>query len=57
MNTFWKNDKLMFGVRVTGETNSYIVTISFDHILDKIQRKIHDNKNLLEFKCIYDALI
>lgn len=57
MNTFWKNDKLMFGVRVTGETNSYVVTISFDHILDKIQRKIHDNKNLLEFKCIYDALI
>ena len=57
MNTFWKNDKLTFGVKVTGETNSYVVTISFDHILDKIQRKIHDNKNLLEFKCIYDALI
>lgn len=57
MNTFWKNDKLTFGVKVAGESGDYIVTISFDHILDKIQRKIHDNKQLLEFKCIYDALI
>ena len=57
MNTFWKNDKLTFGVKVTGESGDYVVTISFERILDKIQRKIHDNKQLLEFKCIYDALI
>lgn len=57
MNTFWKEDKLTFGVKVEGETNTYIVTISFKDILPKIQRKIHDNKQLLEFKCIYDALI
>lgn len=57
MNTFWKEDKLTFGVKVEGETNNYIVTISFNDILPKIQRKIHENKKLLEFKCIYDALI
>ena len=57
MNNFWKNDELTFGVKVVGETNEYVVTISFKDILNKIQRKIHDNKQLLEFKCIYDALI
>ena len=57
MNNFWKNDELTFGVKVVGETNEYVVTISFKDILNKIQRKIHDNKELLEFKCIYDALI
>ena len=57
MDTFWKQDKLSFGIKVAGETNTYIVTISFKNILPKIQRKIKDNDNLLEFKCIYDALI
>lgn len=57
MNSFWKDDKLIFGIKVVGETNEYVVTISFSNILDKIQRKIRDNKELLEFKCIYDALI
>ena len=57
MNTFWKEDKLTFDVKVKGKTGDYIVTISFKDILLKIQRKIHDNKQLLEFRCIYDALI
>lgn len=57
MNTFWKEDTLNFGVRVKGETGEYTVSISFKDILPKIERKIKDNKNLLQIRCIYDALI
>lgn len=57
MNTFWKEDMLEFGIKVQGETNNYIVTVLFEHILPEIKREIHANKNKLEFKCILRALI
>lgn len=57
MNTFWKEDKLIFSIPVKGETSSYEVLISITDILPRIQQKIRQNKNLLEIKCIYDALI
>lgn len=56
MNTFWKQDKLNFGVRVHGETNNYVVTIRFDNILKELQREIKDNKGKLEFRLIIRAL-
>lgn len=57
MNTFWKQDVLTFTVPTEGETDVYPVTISFDNILSKIRQKVKQNKNLLEIRCIYDALI
>ena len=57
MDTFWKKDQLQFKIKVEGETDTYFVTIEFNNILEKIQRRIKDNKNKLEIKCIYDSLL
>lgn len=57
MDTFWKKDILIFKIKVKGETDTYFVTVEFTHILDKIARRIKDNHNKLEIKCIYDSLL
>ena len=57
MDTFWKKDTLNFGVKVQGETDSYTVSVSFEKVLDRIQQKVKDNKNLLELKFIYKSLV
>ena len=57
MDTFWKKDILIFKIKVEGETDTYFVTVEFTHILDKIARRIKDNHNKLEIKCIYDSLL
>lgn len=57
MNTFWKNDVLNFGIKVRGETDSYIVTVEFSNILNRIKNNILKNKNKLVIKNIYDALV
>jgi len=57
MDAFWKGDILDFGVRVQGETNNYIVQITFENILDELQREVKANNNKLEFKCVLRALI
>ena len=56
MDLFWKKDILQFGIRIQGETNTYIVDIEFSNVLPKIQRNIERDKNKLEINCIYDAL-
>ena len=56
MNTFWKEDILKFGVKVEGETNNYIVTIEFNHILDRIRSKVNQNNNNLTPEIVYKAL-
>ena len=57
MDSFWKTDKLSFGINVKGETGNYIVTVEFSHILPRIQQAVKANKNLFEKKNIYDALV
>lgn len=57
MNTFWKEDKLKFGVKVQGETNTYTVKILFNNILDRIKTKVQQNNNLLTYNLIYRALV
>ena len=56
MNAFFKDDKLIVGINVNGETNDYIVTIRFDGALRAISDEIKRNNNKLEFKCILIAL-
>lgn len=57
MDTFWKKDILSFQVKVEGETDEYLVTVELKDILSKIQRRVQNNHNKLEIKCIYDSLI
>ena len=56
MNAFFKGDMLEFGIRVKGETDNYVVTILFEHILDELKKQIRQNKGKLEFRCILQAL-
>ena len=57
MDAFWKGDILEFGIKVQGETNNYVVTITFEHILDELQREVKVNNNKLEFKCVLRSLL
>jgi len=57
MNAFWKGDILEFGINVHGETDDYVVTVIFEHILDEIRQQIKMNNMKLEFKCILKALV
>ena len=57
MNAFFKGDILEFGVKVQGETDDYIVTITFEGILKELQREVKGNNNRLNFKCVLRALM
>ena len=57
MNTFWKEDLLEFGIKVQGETDNYVVTVTFEKVLERLRREIEQNNNKLEFKNVLRALI
>lgn len=57
MNAFFKGDILNFGVKVQGETNNYVVIVTFEGILKHLRDEIVRNKNKLEFKCVVRALM
>ena len=44
-------------IPVTGETDNYLVTISFGSVLDEIQREVKKNNDKLELKSILRALM
>lgn len=57
MNEFFKRDILNFDVKVTGETDSYLVSLSFSGVLKEIQRELNRNNEQLNFKIIVRSLI
>lgn len=57
MDAFFKGDILEFGIRVHGETDDYVVTITFEGILKELQREVKGNNNVLNFKCVLRALM
>ena len=57
MDSFWKGDILDFKINVKGETDDYVVSITFESILDELQREVRANDNKLEFKCVLRALL
>ena len=42
MDAFFKGDILEFGIRVHGETDDYVVTVTFEGILKELQREVGD---------------
>lgn len=56
MNSFFKKDILTVGIRVTGETDEYIVKLKFGGILDEIKQNIKRNNNILDFRTIVTSL-
>ena len=57
MNALFKGNLLSFKVPVHGETNNYTVEILFEGIIDDIKHEIKANKDKLEYKCVYRAII
>lgn len=56
MNTFFKQDTLEVKIPVTGETDSYTVTVRMEGVCTEIAKNIKSNHNVLEFKTILQAL-
>lgn len=57
MDAFFKGDVLDFGIKVHGETDDYVVQITFDGVLSELRREVQANNNKLEFKCVLRALL
>ena len=57
MDAFFKGDILEFGIKVHGETDDYVVTVTFEGILKELQREVKGNNNVLNFKCVLRALM
>jgi len=57
MDAFWKGDILEFGVKVHGETDDYVVTVTFEDILRNLREEVKSNKDKLEFKCVLRSLL
>lgn len=56
MNKLFKEDILEVAIPVTGETDSYTVSIRMEGIVAEIARNIKNNKNKLEFRTIVQSL-
>lgn len=57
MDAFWKGDILEFDVKVHGETDDYVVTVTFEDILRNLREEVKSNKDKLEFKCVLRSLL
>ena len=57
MNAFFKGDYLEFGVPVHGETDDYMVTVTFERILPRLQQEVKSDKNRLSEKAVLRALL
>ena len=57
MNKVFKDDVLDFSIKVNGETDDYLVRLSFSGVVDKLKDEIAKNNGKLEFKCVVKALI
>ena len=57
MNRLFKGNLLSFKVPVHGETNNYTVEVLFEGIIDDIKKEIKSNKDKLEYKCVYRAIV
>lgn len=56
-NALFKSDLLPFSVPVQGETKTYNVEVFFKHVCQEVKKQVKSNNNLLEYKCLYRAII
>ena len=57
MDKFFKDNILDVGINVRGETNNYVVRISFGDVLDNIHTQLARNNDELNLRCITRALV
>lgn len=56
-NQFFKDNIMTVNLDVVGETNEYVVTISFGGALDEIHRELKKANNILNLKVVIRALL
>lgn len=57
MDEFFKKDILSISIEVKGETDNYLVKISYGGVLDALQQEIKRNNGQLELRNIIKALV
>lgn len=57
MNKFFQENILDVDIKVRGETDDYIVRISFGGVLDEIHKQIESNNGALNLRCVIRALV
>jgi hypothetical protein len=57
MDTFFKKDVLKMGIPVIGETDVYLVTITFNGALRVLQSEVKANHNTLDFKTMLRSFL
>lgn len=57
MNSLFKSGILTVNIDVKGETDNYVVGISFGGFLDKLKEKLKDGETQLDLKLIIRALL
>lgn len=57
MNELFKNGIVTIGIEIKGETDNYIVTISYGGVLDELRELIKRNNNQLDLKSVIKALV
>ena len=57
MNKLFKEDILSVNINVSGETNNYIVRISFGGFLDELHKELKNNNDILDLRIIIRSLI
>ncbi len=57
MNKFFKNHILTVDIPVTGETDNYVVKVTFGGIMDNIQRRLRQNNGVFDIKTIVRSMI
>lgn len=57
MNKLFKEDILSVNINVSGETNNYIVRISFGGFLDELHRELKNNNDILDLRIIIRSVV
>lgn len=56
MNSLFKSDILEVKIPVVGETSEYTVTVKMEGVIEEIKKNVKNNKNMLEYRTIIQAL-
>ena len=56
MNDLFKKDILQVEIPVTGETDTYTVTIKLEGVIAEIQKNVKNNNNKFEFRTVVQAI-
>lgn len=57
MNTFFKNDIITINIEVRGETDNYIVSLSFGGVLDTLKKDLQRQNKEIELRDIVKAIV